>query len=106
MSADISLAVSENNDTLCSGGIRLGKEILFVPERVPIRHNVKHLGLQGHVWSEGLIYATGKEGKGFYVIVPHDRLGAGPGWIMLLDRNFRIRDMRNIREEIRSEALR
>ena len=35
------------------------KEICFVSEGVPIRHNVKHLGLQGHVWSEGLIYATG-----------------------------------------------
>lgn len=83
----------------------LSKELCFIKEREPIRYNVKHLGLQGHVWSEGLIYATGKDGTGFYVIVPHDRLSKGPGWIMLLDRSFRIRDMKNMRQEIREEAM-
>ena len=84
----------------------MGKEISFVPERVPITTNVKHLGLQGHVWSDGLVFATDRDGHGLYVIVPHDRLRKGPGWIMLFDRSFRIKDMRNMRQEIRKEAER
>lgn len=96
--------IHENSDTLYPGD-KVKKEICFVSEGVPIRHNVKHLGLQGHVWAEGLIYATGKGGVGLYVIVPHDRLVEGPGWIMLLDRKFRIRDVNNIQMEILEEVL-
>lgn len=89
----------------CIQETKVRKEICFVSEGVPVRYNVKHLGLQGHVWAEGLIYATGKGGIGLYVIVPHDRLGEGPGWIMLLDRKFRISDVNNIQNEILEEVL-
>lgn len=67
-----------------------------IQERVPIRCNVKHLGFQGHIWFEGLIYAIGKGETCLYVIVPHDKVGEDPVWIMLLDRRFRIKDANNM----------
>lgn len=66
----------------------MGKEIAFVPERVPLTDNVKHLGLQGYVWSDGLVFATDRNGHSLYVIVPYTWPHQGPSWIMLLDRRY------------------
>ena len=81
------------------------KELGFIRYGEMIRSNVKHLGLCNHVYLEGLWFATGANETGLYCIVPHDRLCEGKGGIILLDRNFQVKDMKFPYPEILSRLM-